>query len=637
MKLLEKGYIGNMELRNRVFMAPMGTTTEPDGSYSDRTIRYFEERAKGGTALIITGANQVSLDYEARACNVLNTPRSFEQLSFLARRVHYNGAKLCVQLTPGLGRMQLPTREGAPYSASEVDAFWFPEITCRALSVEQIQDLVVKMGQGAAKAKAAGADAVELHAYGGYLIDQFQSTLWNKRTDEYGGDLQGRMKFTLDIIAEIRKTCGSDFPIIVKYTPYHGVEGGRKLDEGIEMAKMLEKAGVNALHIDVGCYEAWYKAINTVYQEPETQADIAAVIKKHVKIPVLTQGKLGNPELAESVLEKGKADFIGLGHQSLADPQWVNKVKRNETYDIVPCIGCNECLYSGFSGKHLHCAVNPLCYNEDYFPVIDAKVPKRVLVIGGGPGGMMAAITAAERGHHVELWEKANRLGGALLAAGGPKFKRDVANYVDYLVGKIQRTNVKIKLMKEAVAEDVLAGNYDKVLLATGSRPIIPPIKGIDESSKIVFANDVLTDKVKFGKNVVVIGGGLVGCETAAHCAEKAEKVTIIEMLDDILVTAEHCLNNDQALRQLLKDRNINIITGAKVTNIGDDQLDYVEKDEQKSVHADTYIIAAGYKANDELFDQLNGKVDIDKLGDAVNPDKIITAVHQGFHMACNI
>lgn len=637
MKLLEKGYIGNMELRNRVFMAPMGTTTEPDGSYSDRTIRYFEERAKGGTALIITGANQVSLDYEARACNVLNTPRSFEQLSFLARRVHYNGAKLCVQLTPGLGRMQLPTREGAPYSASEVDAFWFPEITCRALSVEQIQDLVVKMGQGAAKAKAAGADAVELHAYGGYLIDQFQSTLWNKRTDEYGGDLQGRMKFTLDIIAEIRKTCGSDFPIIVKYTPYHGVEGGRKLDEGIEMAKMLEKAGVDALHIDVGCYEVWYKAINTVYQEPETQADIAAVIKKHVKIPVLTQGKLGNPELAESVLEKGKADFIGLGHQSLADPQWVNKVKRNETYDIVPCIGCNECLYSGFSGKHLHCAVNPLCYNEDYFPVIDAKVPKRVLVIGGGPGGMMAAITAAERGHHVELWEKANRLGGALLAAGGPKFKRDVANYVDYLVGKIQRTNVKIKLMKEAVAEDVLAGNYDKVLLATGSRPIIPPIKGIDESSKIVFANDVLTDKVKFGKNVVVIGGGLVGCETAAHCAEKAEKVTIIEMLDDILVTAEHCLNNDQALRQLLKDRNINIITGAKVTNIGDDQLDYVEKDEQKSVHADTYIIAAGYKANDELFDQLNGKVDIDKLGDAVNPDKIITAVHQGFHMACNI
>ncbi len=637
MKLLEKGYIGSMELRNRVFMAPMGTSTEPDGSYSDRTIRYFEERAKGGIGLIITGANQVSLDYEARACNVLQTPRSFEQLSFLARRVHYNGAKLCVQLTPGLGRMQLPTREGAPYSASEVEAFWRPDVTCRALSVEQIQDLVVKMGEGAAKAKAAGADAVEIHAYGGYLIDQFQSTLWNKRTDEYGGDLQGRMKFTLEIIEAIRKTCGPDFPIIVKYTPYHGVEGGRELPEGIEMAKMFEKAGVDALHIDVGCYEAWYKAINTVYQEPETQANIAAEIKKHVNIPVLTQGKLGNPELAESVLQNGKADFVGLGHQSLADPHWVNKVKRNETYEIVPCIGCNECLYAGFTGKHLHCAVNPLCYNEEYFSVTETKEPKRVLVIGGGPGGMMAAITAAERGHQVELWEKTNRLGGALLAAGGPSFKQDVANYVEYLTGKLYRSNVKLKLMKEAVAEDVLAGNFDKVILATGSLPIIPPIKGIEGSTKVVHANEVLTNKVKYGKKVVVIGGGLVGCETAAHCAEKADEVTIIEMLDDILLTADHCLNNDQALRQLLKDRNIKIITGAKVTNISDEQLVYQVKDGEKSIQADTYIIAVGYKANDELFDQLNGKIDIDKIGDAVKPDKILTAVHQGFHMARNI
>lgn len=637
MRLLQKGNIGSMELRNRVFMAPMGTATEPDGSFSDRGIRYFEERAKGGTGLIITGANQVTLAYEAKACNVIDTARSFEQLNFLARRLHYNGAKLCVQITPGLGRMQLPTRDGAPYSASEVQAFWRPDVTCRALSVEQIQDLVVKMGEGAAKAKAAGADAVELHAYGGYLMDQFQSTLWNKRNDEYGGDLQGRMRFTIEIIAEIRKTCGKDFPILMKYTPYHGVEGGRELPEGIEMAKMLEAAGVDALHIDVGCYEAWYKAINTVYQEPETQADIAAEVKKHVNIPVLAQGKLGNPELAEAVLEEGKADFIGLGHQSLADPQWVNKVRKNETYDIVPCIGCNECLYAGFTGKYIHCAVNPLCFNEDYYPVTDAKESKRVLVIGGGPGGIMAAVTAAKRGHDVELWEKTNRLGGTLLAAGGPKFKKDVANYVEYLTGRAQRTNVKVKLMKEATAEEVMAGNFDKVLLASGSLPAVPPINGIKDSAKVVFANDVLTNKVNYGKKVVVIGGGLVGCETAAHCAEKADEVTIVEMLDGILVTADHCLNNDQALRQLLEDTNVNIVAGAKVTNISDEKLDYVQNDEQKSIEADTYVIASGFKPNNQLYDALNGVVDIEKLGDAVNPDKIITAVHQGFHMARNL
>lgn len=306
MKLLEKGYIGKMELRNRVFMAPMGTATEPDGAFSDRAIRYYEERAKGGTGLIITGANQVTLEYEAKACNVLDTPRSFEQLSFLAERIHNNGAKLCVQITPGLGRMQLPTRGGTPYSASENQCFWFPDVTCKAYSVEQIQGIVQKMGQGAAKAKAAGADAVELHAYGGYLIDQFQSTMWNKRTDEYGGDLQGRMRFTLEIIAEIRKNCGPNFPILVKFTPYHGVEGGRELPEGIAMAKMLEAAGVDALHIDVGCYEAWYKAINTVYQEAPTQIDIAGEVRKHVNVPVMSQGKLGNPGLAEKCLQGEK-------------------------------------------------------------------------------------------------------------------------------------------------------------------------------------------------------------------------------------------------------------------------------------------------------------------------------------------
>lgn len=632
MKLLEPGQIGSLKLKNRVFMAPMGTTSEQDGAFSDRSIRYLEERAKGGFGMIITGANQVTLDYEAKACNVLGSPRSFEQLNFLARRVHLNDSRLVVQLTPGLGRMQFTTGDITPHAASAVGSYWFPEITCKPYTVEQIRDLVVKLGQGAAMAKAAGADAVELHGYGGYLMDQFSSTLWNTRTDEYGGDLAGRLRFPIEAIAEVRRTCGPDFPILYKFTAEHGVPGGRDIAEGIEMAKMLEAAGVDALHVDVGCYEAWYKAINTVYEEAPTQIDVAAQIREHVSVPVLAQGKLGDPDVAERVLQEGKTDYVGLGHASLTDPHWVNKVVRRQSYDIIPCIGCNECLFAGFSGKHLHCAVNPQTFAEDYYPVTPALTPKRVLVIGGGAGGLQAAITAAERGLEVELWERASHLGGTLLPAGGPTFKRDVATYVQYLIGKVYRSDVTVRMNTEATAENVLAGGFDKVILSSGARHSTLPVPGVD-GPNVVLANDVLVDKARTGRRVVVIGGGLVGCETAAHCAETADEVTIIETLDDVLRTVQHSRNNDQSLRQLLADRKVNVVANAKVTTIGETSVEYEQDGADHSVKADTCILAVGYTPNNELFDALNGNVDVSMIGDAVAPDSILTAVHQAFHI----
>lgn len=631
MKLLEQTRIASMKLRNRTYMAPMGTQTEPDGSFSDRSIRYYEERAKGGFALIITGANQVTMQYEAKACNVIGTAKSLEQMSFLSRRVHNHGAKLCIQLTPGLGRMQFTTADVRPYSVSEVDSFWFPGLKCKAFSKEDIQFLVQKMGEGAAFAKRAGADAVELHGYGGYLMDQFQSALWNTRTDEYGGSLENRMRFSVECVKAIRQAVGPGFPILYKFTPYHGVEGGREIAEGIEMAKILEQAGVDALHVDVGCYEAWYKAINTVYQPPMVQLPVAAEIKKHVGVPVLSQGKMQNPSDAEAALLDGKADMIGLGHMAIADPYWVQKVKKNKTYDITPCIGCNECLYAGFSGKILHCAVNPLAFAEDYYPLGPVDPAKRVLVVGGGPGGITAALTASERGMQVELWEKRNVLGGLLLAAGGPVFKKDVKDYVDFLVGKLYRSNVKVSLMKDGSAEEILRGNYDKVIFATGATPVMPPIKGIDQDW-ICGANDVLTAKKGYGRKVVVVGAGLVGCETACHCAQKAESVTMIEMLPEILMTTSHCKNNDQALRQLLEDCKVEAITSAKVLSFENGTVVYEKDGKKHSIEADTVAIAAGYKANTTLYDQLSDKVDCALVGDAENPDNILSAVHHGYH-----
>jgi len=631
MRLFEKTRIGSMKLKNRIVMGPMGTTGEADGSYCLEGIRYFEERAKGGAGLIITGANVVTTKYEPRPCTELSNFHNVERLNMLIDRCHHYGAKVCVQLSPGLGRQQFTDPFTPPYSASDCAAFWFPALKCKPLTIEQIHDIVDKVGYSAFLAKAAGADAVELHAYGGYLLDQFHSKQWNTRTDEYGGDLKNRMRFTLECIDAIRKNVGPNFPILVKFTPVHKVEGGRELEEGLEMAKILEAANVDALHVDVGCYEAWYKAISTVYQDEGHQMDVVEAVKKTVSIPVLGQGKMFNPEKAERAIAEGKTDFIVLAHQMLADPAWPNKVKEGNIMDIVPCIGCNECLYAGFAGKHYYCSVNPLCYAEDSYqlpPKSDVK--KSVLVIGGGPGGMSAAIAAAKRGFDVELWEKSFRLGGTLWAAGLPTFKRDVLRLITYMERQVLKLGVKVRLNTEATAEAVAAGNFDKVILATGSKPLMPPIEGIQTAAP---ANDYLLGLKKPGKKVVVIGGGLVGCETAAYMKEFAEEVTIVEMLEDILKTADHCLNNDQALRAMLKERNIGVVAGAKVLKISPNSVSYTKDGKEHTIECDTVIVAAGFEPNNELEDALDKKVkDLTVIGDAENPRKIITAVHEGYH-----
>lgn len=631
LKLFEKTQIGSMKLKNRIVMGPMGTTGEADGSYCNEGIRYFEERAKGGTGLIITGANVVTTKYEPRPCTELSNFHHVERLNMLIDRCHHYGTKVCVQISPGLGRQQFTDPFTPPYSASDCGAFWFPNLKCKPFSKDEIKDIVGKIGYSATLAKLAGADAVELHAYGGYLLDQFHSKQWNNRTDEYGGELKNRMRFTLECIEAIRNSVGPKFPILVKFTPVHRAEGGRELEEGLEMAKILEAANVDALHVDVGCYEAWYKAISTVYEKEEHQMDVVEAVKKIVSLPVLGQGKMFDPEKAEKAVVEGKTDYVVLAHQMLADPAWANKVKSGSTMDIVPCIGCNECLLSGFSGKHYYCAVNPLCYAEDSFQLPAADGTKKsVLVIGGGPGGMTAAITAAKRGFTVELWEKSSRLGGNLWAAGLPTFKHDVLRLISYMERQALKLGVTVKLNKEATAENVAAGNYDKVILASGSGPVMPRIEGIETAAP---ANDYLLGLKKPGKKVVVIGGGLVGCETAAYMKETAEEVTIIEMLDDILLMCDHCLNNDQALRAMIKERNIGVVGGAKVTKIASDYIRYTKDGKECLIDCDTVIVAAGYYANNALEKALEEKIeDLTVVGDAEAPRKIITAVHEAYH-----
>ena len=630
--LFDKTYIGKMKLKNRVFMSPMGTTGEADGAYNIDAINYFMERAKGGAGLIITGANVVSTKYEPRPCTELSDFHHVERLNMLIDRCHHYGAKVCVQLSPGLGRQQFTDPFTPPYSAGSVGSFWFPDLICKPFTKEDIQYLVGKVGYSASLAVMAGADAVELHAYGGYLLDQFQSKQWNNRTDEYGGSLENRMRFTLECIEAIKKNIPDTVPLLVKFTPDQRVEGFRDLSEGIEMAKILEKAGVDALHVDTGCYEEWYQAITTVYSKPGHKLDVQKAIKDVVSVPVLGDGKLFDPKLAEKVVNDGILDYVGLGHEMLADPHWVNKVKKNQLEDIAPCVGCNECLLSGFSGKHYYCAVNPTCYAEkEYALPADTGLKRKVLIIGGGPAGMEAAITAKRRGFEVDLWEKADKLGGTLWPAGGPDFKADVLKLITYLETQCHKLGVNISLNKAATKDNIKGLDYDRIILATGANPAMPPIEGIE---KTVLATDYLTHQVTTGDNVVIIGAGLAGSEAACDLAGQGKNTVLIEMLPDILALANHCLNNDQHLRNMIKDRGVNVVTGAKVTKITDDSITYEKDGEVHTVSCDTVLNAAGFKPNNQLEDLLEEEYD-DKvvvIGDAVAPRKILTAIHEGYH-----
>lgn len=631
MKLFEQTKIGQLKLKNRIFMAPMGTFPESNGSYTIDGINYFEERAKGGAGLIITGANEVSSKYEVPLGTTISLFSHVERLSTLIDRCHHHGAKVCVQLSPGSGRMLWADLSTIIYSAGDCCSFFNPEMKCRPLLVEQIHDLVNSMENAAVLAKSAGADAIELHGYGGYMFDQFMTSLWNNRTDEYGGSLKNRMRFPLECLEAIKRGAGKDFPVFMKYSAIHGIPGGREISEGVEIAKMLEASGlVDALHIDIGCYEVWYRGVSTVYGRPANQMEYASIIKQNVSLPVLGQGKLLNPVYAEGALMNGDVDFVGLGHQMLADPYWPAKVKDGRIDDIIPCIGCNECLQTAFTGKRFCCAVNPLCYAEKDYILTPSDVKKSVLVVGGGPGGMQAALAGAKRGLEVELWEKSDRLGGNLWAAGLPSFKNDVLKLIKYFETQLHKAHVTVRLLKEACAEEVIQRDFDEVILATGSAGLMPSIKGIEMG---ISATDVLSGKVKPGKRAVVIGGGLVGCEAAAYMKETADEVTIIEMLDDILAGSEHCLNNDQALRNIIHESEVRIIAGAKATEIRSSSLTYEKDNNVETIPCDSVIIAAGFKPNNSLEGELAGKVkSLTVVGDAESPRKIINAIHEGYH-----
>lgn len=653
--------IGGVKIKNRIVLAPMNDFHQfynpTEGTVKQPWVDYFTEKAKSGLGLIISNAFKVEDKITYFRQNGLATwgvvsKQSRKLYSELAEYVHMYDARIFFQLSAGPGRVLsgIAIDDGfTPISASPTQAFFRPEVTCRELNINEIKEIVNSFGEVAKLISECGIDGVEVHGHEGYLIDQFATPLWNKRNDKYGGSLENRMRFAIEILESIRSALGKNFPVVYRFGSKHFIKDGEKsalkigekelgrdLKESIKIAKILERAGYDGLHIDTGCYESVYWAHPPIYMPRGFSLELTSKIKKEVNIPVIAVGKLGDPSIANQAISEGKADMVALGRSLLADNYWPNQVMQGKIDEIRPCIGCHECMNRAETGKYLTCAVNPTCGNEGKysFSVVDNR--KKILIIGGGVAGMEAARILNIKGHEVILFEKKEQLGGHLIEASVPDFKEDIKDLLNWYKRQLSNSKIKIYLDKSFNVDEIKALNPDLVLLATGSIPIIPKISGVDKEN-VMTCIDVLLGAKQTGEEVVVVGGGLEGCETALWLANNNKKVTIVEMLSEC-ITGIH-RSNKKMLIDLLEGKNIKVIKNTKVYEILNDGITALNnKSESLKIKCDTVVLAVGLKPVDDLYNKIvKEKVLVYKIGDCKEPRKIVDAIWEAFNLSMSL
>lgn len=654
-KLLEPIMIGEVEIKNRIAMAPMGVLglLNLDGSLAQRGVEYYIERAKGGVGLIITGVFKVENDIEPLKAGIpLVSPSVLPSFSELSEVIHALGSKIFIQLTAGFGRVARPTRlRGQFISASGIPSYWRPDKTCRELKTEEVEHLVKCFGNAVEILIAAGIDGVELHGHEGYLFDQFTTAVWNRRTDKYGGNLADRLKFSIEVLHEIKGRIGKGFPVQYRFGLKHYMkdlnsgalprenftEAGRDIEEGLQMAKMLESAGFDALHVDAGCYDSWYWPHPPIYQEHGCMIDMAAKVKKIVRIPVIGVGRLEIPELAERVIVEGKADMIAIGRGLLTDPFWVKKIEEEQPEHIRPCIGCHDgCMERIGIGKPLSCAINPAVGREKTYKIELAEKPKKVLIVGSGIAGLEGARVASLRGHRVTLYEKTNSLGGHLVEASVPEFKRDLSGLLDWYKVEFRDLDLEIKLGTEVTSDIIKQERPEVVIIATGSKPIIPDVPGIN-NNKVTTAIDLLLGKKKAQGKVLVLGGGLIGCETALWLAQQGKKVTIVEMLSDLMISDIPVYHaNKLMLEDLLKFYKVDVITNTYLLEVTEEGVLLIDDEfRKKCFYADTIVLAVGLKSDKELYKVLRGEIPtLFLIGDSRKVQNIMGSIWDAYEVA---
>ena len=659
-KLFEPIKIGKLEIKNRYAMAPMGPLGLGDceGGWNDRGIDYYTRRAQGGIGLIITGVT--FSDTEVEKPSFPNTPNStYNPVQFvrtsreMTEKVHAYGAKIFLQMSGGFGRVTIPTNLGEfpPVSASAIPHRWLDK-TCRPLTVEEIHGIVKSFGKGAFNAKRAGFDGVEIHAvHEGYLIDQFAISFFNQRNDEYGGSLENRLRFAREIREEIARTCGPDFPVALRFSLKSMIkdwregalpgekfeEKGRDIAEGIEAAKLLEQYGYDALDVDAGTYDAWWWNHPPMYMEKAPYKEFARITKENVKIPVIMAGRVDNPDTALDCLEKDVCDMISLGRPTLADPDIVNKIRTGKLAQIRPCISCQEgCMGRIQTYSLINCAVNPQAGKERLNKLNPVVRRKKVLVVGGGVAGCEAARVLAERGHEPVLYESTDRLGGNLIPGGAPSFKEDDLALAKWYADELNRLGVKVHLNTKAGEKEILDKSYDAVIMATGSRP---KRFSLGDDDKVYSAEEVLLGKKDAGNTVVVVGGGLVGCELALDLAMKGKKVTIVEALGKLLaVNGPLCSANREMLEKLIPFNGIDVCCNAKVTGFKNGVLCAETAGGKKEFKADSVVLCVGYSSENSLYNQFKDCLDeVYLLGDARQVSNIMYAIWDAFEVANNI
>lgn len=652
--------IGKVSIKNRFAMAPMGPLGLGDeqGGFNQRGIDYYTARARGGTGLIITGVTFVDNTIEEHG--MPNCPNStYNPVQFvrtareMTERVHAYNARIFLQMSGGFGRVTIPTNLGEfpPVAPSPIQHRWLDK-TCRALTVNEIHELVHDFGEGAYNAKRAGFDGVQIHAvHEGYLIDQFAISLFNQRTDEYGGSLENRLRFAREIVEEIKRRCGQDFPVILRYSPKSFIkalregalpgeefeEKGRDLPEGVEAAKLLASYGYDALDVDVGSYDAWWWSHPPMYQKKGLYMPYAKLVKENVDVPVLCAGRMDDPDMAEDAVNDGVCDIISLGRPLLADPDYVNKLRCGERKCIRPCISCQEgCMGRIQEYSMINCAVNPQAARERvtaYNPVLKAK---RVLIIGGGVAGCEAARVLAERGHKPEIMERSDHLGGNLLAAGAPSFKEDDIALVHWYENEMRRLNVPVHFNMSVDPASKLYDEYDAVIVATGATP---KKFQLGENAPVYTATDALLGKTPIGERVTVVGGGLVGCETALWLAQEGKHVTIVEALDRLMaVNKPLCHANSEMLERLLPFHGVETLVSSSVQKYEDGRLFVKTPQGEQQLDCDTVILSVGFREDRGVFDAWESNArEIYLLGDAKKVANIMYAVWDAFEVANHI
>ena len=635
--------LGKVTFRNRMFSAPMGATDiTADCSLGPRSQGFYELRARGGAAAVTVSELVVHPKTDASHMLHLNltTPGNLASHAYVADAIRRHGAVPSIEFShsgqyAGTYLTDKDKKEGlcqyGPSDGSRPDGK-----PVKGLTKEQIADIVKTYGETAALAKRAGYEMIMVHGGHGWLINQFLSPFFNKREDEYGGSLENRCRFAKEILAEIRKTVGPAFPIEFRMSGSELFEGGYELEDGCRIAQEIEEY-VDLIHVSAGSYQnGFFKTHLPMFAEHGANVYLAAEIKKHVKKPVATIGAINDPDMMEEILESGKADVIYMARELLADPFLPQKVEAGKEENIIHCLRCFTCMAERPMTGTRRCAVNPLVGREfEGMTVRPVAHPKKVLVAGGGVGGLKAALTAAQAGNKVLLCEKSDQLGGILKSEQAIPFKYEMYQLGITLEKMAREEGIEIRLNTEVTPELVEQEEPDALILAVGSNPIIPPLPGMD-SDKVVVVNNYYLEKEKVGETVVVLGGGLAGCECAVHLNQEGKKVHLVEMRD---ILAPDCnIRHRPILMQKIEEGvEVHLQTaGLAVTEEG---LMVKDADGKESlIPADTIICAVGQRANREDVDKLRGLAPfVREIGDCIRPANITKAMYEGYHAALDI